>query len=356
MSASRPLFPTDPPPPPKLKLFAGPPTDGDDGGMDAQAPDATAGESNPRFLDFVTGTYLREHVGLKPGTATQYTVTARQLEEAAGGPVHTRDLSRKLAVDYRTWLVDQKRSSETVASKWNNLRVLWRYAHKLGLADAPPDDLPAIKKRKRKPKAWQLDEMERLIQAAYQARPGRGWEGRHWVALLLVIYDTGLRISSALKIKTTQLSLERATLRSPAEDQKDGEELVFPLHAQTVLAIRDALEAPRDLLFPWPFSREVIWRRYEEILIAAQLLPANASDAERRRAKFHKLRRTSASWLESVCPGAATAHLGHSDRSTTVKSYLDPEITRSQVNAVEALPRFRVEPPAADRDGQLRLF
>lgn len=312
--------------------------------------------TNPRFLSWLEETYVSEHIGLKAASSLQYRITARQLEEAIGRPVHTRDLTRQTAVDFRSWLKEQGRSNETIASKWNNLRVLWRYAHRLGLADEPPADLPPIKSRRRKPKAWQLAEMERLIQAAYQARAGRGWEGRHWVALLLVIYDTALRISSALKIKSVQLCLERATLRTPPEHEKDDEELVFTLHPQTVQAIADACERPRDLLFPWPYSRRMIWQRYEEILIAAGLLAPNATEADRRRAKFHKLRRTSASWLESVRPGAATAHLGHSDRATTVRSYIDPEIAGTQVNAAEALPRFKVEAPACDRDGQRWLF
>lgn len=311
--------------------------------------------SNPRFLDWVEGSYNRKHLTNKTSTSTQYLVTVRQLERAAGKPVHTRDLNEELAVDFFQWLKQEGRSNETIGSKQNNLRVLWRAAYEEGLAGELPKAVP-IKKRKRKPKAWHLEEMERLIKAAYLARPGRGWEGVHWVALLLVIYDTGLRIGSALKIKTSQLSLERAILRSPPEHEKDDEELVFTLHPQTVQAIVDSVQSPRELLFPWPYSREMIWRRYEEILVAAGILPANATDAERRRAKFHKLRRTSASWLESVRPGAATAHLGHSDRATTVKSYLDPEITGTQVNAAEALPRFDVSPPRHDREGQMLLF
>lgn len=312
--------------------------------------------ANPRLLDWIEHVYCVENLALKEGTVTQYEVVARQLEKALGRPVHLRDLSRRTANDYRSWLKENGRGVATIQSKWNNLRVLWRYAHKLGEIDEPPPDLKRLKVPKRKPKAWQLAEMERLIKAAYLARPGRGWEGRHWVALIMVIYDTGLRIGSALKIKTGQLCLERAILRTPPEHEKDGEELVFTLHPQTVQAIADSIDSPRDLLFPWPYSSREIWNRYEEILIAAGLLAANAGDTERRLAKFHKLRRTSASWLESVRPGAATAHLGHSDRATTVKSYLDPEITGTQVNAAEALPRFDVSRPKHDRDGQMLLF
>jgi hypothetical protein len=145
-------------------------------------------------------------------------------------------------------------------------------------------------------------------------------------------------------------------LRVEPEQQKDDEGQVYPLHPQTIAALHDALDRPRELIFPWPYSRELIWRRYEEILIAGGILPANATDAERRRAKFHLIRRTSASWLESVRPGAATAHLGHSDRATTVRSYIDPEIAGTQVNAAEALPRFAVRAPDRDRDGQRFLF
>jgi integrase len=298
------------------------------------------------LLDWIERTYAPEHVGIDRKTIGQYLTTARLLNQSAGRVVRVDELSRRLAVDFQQFLLTHGRSLPTIASKRRNLFVLWRYAHSLGAVAEKVPVLSPIKLPKRKPKAWQLAQMEALIQSCYATPSRRAWEARHWVALVMVIYDTGLRISACLELATTQLCLSRGVLRVEAEQQKDDEEMVIGLHPQTVACLHAALESPRDLIFPWPFSKREIWPQYRVIVDRAGL-PSS------RRDLFHKIRRTSASWLESVRPGAATSHLGHGDRKTT-EAYLDPEITGTCVNAAELLPRFNVAVPKASP--QLRLF
>lgn len=290
--------------------------------------------ANPSLLDWIENTYAAEHVGIDATTIGQYLTTARALNQSAGRVVRVNELSRRLAVELQQDLLERGRALSTIASKRRNLFVLWRYAHKLGHTPEPPPELAPIKLPKKKPRAWQLAQMEAIIRGCYLAPSRRGWEGRHWVALVMVIYDTGLRISAVLLLRTTQLSLQTRLLRVEAEQQKDDEEALFPLHPQTIDCLHAALDGPRDLLFPWPFTKREIWPQFREILKAAGL-PST------RRDLFHKLRRTSASWLESVRPGAATSHLGHGDRKTT-EAYLDPEITGLAIDASELLPRFAV--------------
>lgn len=307
-----------------------------------------------RFLDEV---YVPHHLGIRDGTVEQYRITIRLLNQFAGRVLTTRELTESLAVEFRSALLKgelgdgrncKTRSPATVNSKWAGLRSLWRFAHARLLAQDCPS-LSKVREPKRKPRAYSLEQMERLIEACYAARPRRGWEGVHWVALVLVIYDTGLRIRTMLSLRRSQLILPARLLRAEPEQVKDDEELAFRLHEQTIGAVAEILHGS-DLIFPWPFHKRTIWHHFEPILERAGIEPD--SSGSHRRNKFHKIRRTSASWLESVRPGAATPHLGHGERSTTVKSYIDPEIAGTQVYAADYLPRFTVR----QADPQRALF
>lgn len=320
-----------------LRLFAAPSPG------DPSEPALTLEE----FLDQV---YVPHHLGIEPGTITQYRGAIHLLNAHAGHAVRTDELGEALIVGLLSALLSGKfdgtpRSPATVNSKRASLRALWRFAHRRSQA-AEPMTLPRAKTPKRKPRAWTLAEMERIVTSCYAAPSRRGWEGAHWVAVVMTIYDTALRISALLQVRTSDLCLTRGLLRADAEEAKDDEEQVFTLHPQTLACLRDALAGgPRELVFPWPFHKRQIWPQFRRILDAAGL-------PHGRRDLFHKIRRTSGSWLESVRGGAATAHLGHSDRATTVAGYLDPAITGVEVNAAELLPRFEVRRP----DPQKRLF
>jgi hypothetical protein len=70
-------------------------------------------------------------------------------------------------------------------------------------------------------------------------------------------------------------------------------------------------------VFEWPYCKTYLWLMYGKLLKQAGL-PSG------RRDKFHKIRRSVASWFE-VAGGNATELLGHSGREIT-RVYLDPTI------------------------------
>lgn len=329
---------------------------------------------NPTLREFLEF-YARLKLDLKKSSLGQYHTLANLMERAAGRPLSTRDaFSLDFATDFRLWLKERGRANTTINSKCRELRTLWRVAHRKGWAGEPPDreELPRLKELKRTPKGWSLEKMERLVAACHRARPVRRpqvpmdfdgrkqqifvWEGRHWVALILTIYDTALRIGAVLRLRVEQLDFAASAIAMAdygavsveAEQQKDGEEAAFSLHPSTVAAIADSLDGRGvfsgcDLLFPWPLNRRSIWPHLEAILRDAGLECG-------RRDKFHRVRRTSASHAEHARSGTAQQHLGHSDFATT-RRYLDPEIVGT-LNVAALLPRF----DSAARDPQRRLF
>jgi integrase len=98
--------------------------------------------------------------------------------------------------------------------------------------------------------------------------------------------------------------------------------------ADAMLEIRGS-RGPNDLVFPWPRTKSYIWKRLEIILQRAGL-PSG------RRDKFHKIRKTTASYFEAA-GGNSQRLLDHADAKTTRK-YHDPRVVR-QPSAPDLIPR-----------------
>jgi integrase len=86
-------------------------------------------------------------------------------------------------------------------------------------------------------------------------------------------------------------------------------------------------------VFHWPYCEKYIWQKYSAVLKAAHL-PSGRLD------KFHRIRKSVASHFEAA-GGNATLLLGHTTRSTTVTSYIDPRICAPE-QAMDKL--FRLAP------------
>lgn len=99
--------------------------------------------------------------------------------------------------------------------------------------------------------------------------------------------------------------------------------------ADAMLAIKGN-RGPEDEVFPWPRQRSYVWKRLEIILQRAGL-PAGRKD------KFHRIRKTTASYFEAA-GGNAQKLLDHADAATTRK-YLDPRIVRG-LSAPAVMPRI----------------
>ncbi len=153
-----------------------------------------------------------------------------------------------------------------------------------------------------------------------------------WTALLLVCFDSGERISAVMALTWDRVDLRTRWVRFRAEERKGGVE------DSPVRLSRDAAAALRKLphnsaeVFPWPRSKTYLWHQYGRLLKEAGL----PSDA---KSKFHRIRRTVASYAEAA-GGNATAMLRHSKREVT-EAYLDPRIVKKQQPA-DVL--FRLKP------------
>lgn len=175
------------------------------------------------------------------------------------------------------------------------------------------------------------DEMTRLLAAAAQ-EPGRigGFPACDvFKALLLLAYDTGERITPLMELRSADVRGCNVIFRAEQRKgrRRDIMREISVACADALLAVR---RGPDDTAIPWDRHRTCVWRLLKIILQRAGL----PSD---RRCKFHKIRKTTASYYEAA-GGSAQRLLDHSSPAVTRK-YLDPRIVSPGVPAPSVLPK-----------------
>lgn len=267
----------------------------------------------------------------------QYVQNIRKADDAMGGTCWLSDLSDDLIALVCGKLLTDGRSPATANKVRAQIVALWNFAAKRGLVSTWPS-VRKYREYRREPTAWTKDQLAILFAAAARQPGNVGRIASHlwWLALLSLLWDTGLRIGAALKLEWSQVDFSRGYLLALAEQQKDGEDQWFRLHPHT-LQLLGLLKGAngRGVVFVWPCARTHLWDAYGKLL-------ANAGLPHGRRDKFHKIRRSVASHFEAA-GGNATELLGHSCRQVT-KLYLDATIT-GRVWATDLLFRPDCDPP-----------
>lgn len=292
-----------------------------------------AGQFALPVSDYLEQFYLKRRF-LSEGAALQLRIAVRLLDEYTqaverlGRAALLSDLNPDMLCDWMRWLLPG-RCPRTVNGKRGHIIAIWHAANCDGRASTGWLDVPKMPEYVRQPRAWTIEEMGRLLGAAREAESIQDWTSAHWQALILTCYDTAARIGAILQTERSQLD-STGLLTVKAENQKQRRDTVHRLHPQT-LAMLDQLPSHK-LLFPWPRSRRAIWPAFRSIVQAAGL-PAT------RRDLFHKLRRTSYTWV-AILAGkeAATQHAGHSRDMS--RAYLDELLMPEHTPGIDVLPRF----------------
>ena len=237
-------------------------------------------------------------------------------------------------------------SPTTINSRLRELKTLWRYAvRKRYIIVGDDNNLESVERfrvPKRNPRAWTVEEMAEIVKSSRMAKgrfmgiPAKLW----WPAFLLLLYDTGLRLTSAMGIRFDEIDFTNKLLCVPPERMKNNCEQFYRLHDQTIEAILATIPPRRVKVFPFPFAyQRSLYGRYRVILRRAGL-PSTALDM------FHKIRRTTASHVSRLLgEQAAIRQLGHQDASC-IKRYIDPRFTNDHF-AAQYLPRPAWDSPKA---------
>lgn len=263
-----------------------------------------------------------------------------------GRPPTLEDLTDHTVTRFLDWFRRKGRSPHTVARERTNLLAFWRWCFRQrdqhGNQLVP--DWPNVEEEilpEDDPLAWTRDDLQRLFHAIENAQGSIGGvpASQWWYALHCVLWDTGERIGAVMRATWDCCCLETRWLVIPAAHRKGRRRgRSYQLHPETVAALSQIRQSYCDSLFPWPYCRNYIWERYNRLLESAGL-PTD------RKSKFHRMRKSVASWAE-VAGLNATTLLGHTERRTT-ESYLDPRIVRPP-QASDVLFRPDTPPPGRD--------
>lgn len=165
----------------------------------------------------------------------------------------------------------------------------------------------------RQPRMASDAELTAIYQAAGQATWPKFPQGAAawWQALLVFLFNTGLRRNDFLRLRMQDLDLDHHCFQFRAE--KTGKLRTLPLHPAAVEHLRN-IWSERDLVFPKPRGNRSLYQHWHKLQTAAGL-PLE------RHLTFHQLRSTCGSRLFQQSPGAAQEMLGHSSIETTRRSY-----------------------------------
>lgn len=267
--------------------------------------------------------------GVSDRTAQLYEYTLRSWSAVLGRPPETEDLQELLVAQFLARRVREK-SPATAAKDRAQIRAIWEFCARRGLCSTWPS-LPRIVVPERIPEAWLADEMRQILQSAsLEAGEVAGFPAAAvWRALLLLAYDTGERISALMSLQSRDVRGRTVVFR--AETRKGGRrDIMREVSPECSDALASVRRSPNLEAIPWDRPKTSLWNVLRRILRRAGL-PTD------RRSKFHRIRKTTASYYEAA-GGSAQRLLDHSSPAVTRK-YLDPRIVTPGVPAPEVLPR-----------------
>ena len=254
----------------------------------------------------------------RPNTLRLYVATLNSFDRFLGRKSRTTDLNDITVSRFAAWRAAAGLSKFTINKDLFNLLAVWRWSHKKGYVTNWPD-VQLERTPQRAPVALLREEIEDVMRAIGQQK---GTIGRHlaqdwWQALVLLIWDTGERISAVLALEWREIDLARRWVRFPAETRKGGtQDNQLRIAGDTSKAI--AKLSPREgKVFDWPYHQSYLYRKFAKVMQDAGLPDDHLH-------KFHCLRKSVASHYEAA-GGNATELLGHSSRKVTM-AYLDLRI------------------------------
>lgn len=282
-------------------------------------------------LDTLLRDYYAPLTGITPRTAELYEYTIRSFGEFLGRPATTDDLEE---LTVARWLAHRVRTKApaTAAKDRTQIRAIWAWANRRGMVKTWPST-PKIVVPERVPEAWLADEFQRLLnEVAKEQTIVCGFKMAAVLkAVLLTAYWTGERIGAILNLKCNDVRGTTVIFR--AEGRKGrAKDILRDISDDCAAALEAIRRSPDDPAIPWDRAYTYLWDRLGIILRRAGL-PSG------RNCKFHRIRKTAASYYEAaVGPGAAQRLLAHSSPKVTQR-YLDPRIVKPGPSTVEVLPR-----------------
>jgi integrase/recombinase XerD len=248
-------------------------------------------------------------------------------------------------------------SPATAARRLSSLRQFYKFLFAEGHSERnPAANIESPQRRHKLPRTLSEEEVARLLAIAHErTRTKPGLKSLRLVALLEVLYATGLRITELLTLSKAAVAGDRNVL---VVRGKGGRERMVPLGGPARQAIGDYLAVLEDeewaqgpYLFPSPrtkgghLSRVRLFQLIRQVAITAGIAP--------ERISAHVIRHAFATHLlaNGADLRAVQMMLGHADISTTqIYTHVLEERLRSLVAQKHPLSRVRTKTAAGTAD------
>jgi len=262
--------------------------------------------------------HLTVERGLAPNTLEAYGRDLKRFETSLrGSRIGLRKIRRQDLLAYVRRLRQEGLSPKSVARAINSLRMFYRFLVNEGeLRSDPTTELDSPRTWKSLPRFLTFQEVERLLAAPDTSRP----LGVRDLAMLEVLYATGIRVSELLSLSTADLNLEVGYLTCMGKGSKErivpvGRKAIERLE-EYLRRVRPALAAGKESRFLFTnrsgrkMSRQGFWKILKGHGLAAGI---------RRRLSPHVLRHSFATHLleHGADLRSVQIMLGHADISTT---------------------------------------
>jgi integrase/recombinase XerD len=262
--------------------------------------------------------YLTVERGLSPNTLEAYGRDLKRFEESLrGGRITLRNARRQDLLTHVRSLRTAGLSPKSVARAINSLRMLYRFLLAEGeVRSDPTADLDVPRTWKSLPRFLTFQEVDQLLSAPDPARP----LGVRDLAMLEVLYATGIRVSELISLRLEDLNLEVGYLSCMGKGSKErivplGRKAIERLHPY-LREVRPALLKRGESQFLFTnrngskMSRQGFWKILKGYGAAAGIP---------RRLSPHVLRHSFATHLleHGADLRSVQMMLGHADISTT---------------------------------------
>lgn len=268
---------------------------------------------------FLETVYLTERC-VERSTRLLYQIKVRRFSDYLGRPAQLTDLN---AATLNAYLAARlaTQSKVTVHGERAVLVALWNHAAEVGELEHKAARVKLIKRDERIVEGWDVGERKRLLRVVEKIEGEfRGKDGilkrDYWRAVVLTLYDTGLRIGDLFHLDSAQLK-PGAVAVVQRKTRKVVEVPIGPAAWEAIRAIHPRRRAkPFGLL-----CRNYFFAKFADICESAGL------DGRTR-----KLRIASGSEYERLYPGEGHSHLGNT-RQVFEKHYCCRRIARGRLKA-----------------------
>lgn len=174
------------------------------------------------------------------------------------------------------YLIDRGdgRSRWTIRGERARLLALWRAAWMADLVPLPPRRVRKVTIPRSAPRAWTLEEMRQLLSAANSV-PGKFTRNSvplvraaYWRAVILVGYDTGLRLGDLERLRFDDVSRDGSIVVTQG---KTGKVISRYLSDDALQSVRAISQPRRSLIFGGVLGRREYYRHFARLTDAAGL-------------------------------------------------------------------------------------